>query len=365
MDDPVAPGAAPAAPAFGPARRSGWRLWLAKLILLAVVGVFCLLALEVLVRVAMPYYNPRNQLTLHRNEDGVVLGFPLQTTRQGTPKGDYLTTTRINRHGYRDVKDYAEAGTNDIAVFGDSFSFGAGVEEEDRYSNQLERRLGVRVYNLATPAEDIRGYQRNLRSLERRGWRLRHVILGVCMENDLWDYDRIPDTHQVYRQQMVVTVRHQFSRWFYAHSALWRCCSHTLQRHDAVRGVFERLGVARSVDQLTHKNEASPQVVASSRNLLGQIATNQHTLLLLIPSRANWHGQGTAQEQETHRLFVEKLREAGLPFVDMKPVFEATGRPLDFYYRNDPHWNPQGHAAAAEALHQYLSQAPDWKFAVR
>lgn len=63
----------------------------------------------------------------------------------------------INDQGFRDA-DFSEekpAGTFRILVLGDSFTVGAGVAREDRFSDQLERRLQqvgakprVEVYNL-------------------------------------------------------------------------------------------------------------------------------------------------------------------------------------------------------------------------
>lgn len=335
---------------------------MAKLLLMVVPSVLCVLMLEVLVRIFLPYCDPRNQLVLHRTEEGVVLGFPSTTARLGTPKGDFFTTVSINRHGYRDVKDYTQATANDLCVTGDSFSFGAGVEEPERYSNVLEQKLGTRVYNLATPAEDIRGYLRNVRFLEHHGLPTRHIILGLTMENDLWDYDSIPDTHLVRRQQYVQSPKHRMAVWFSSHSALWKACSYTIQKYDSLRAIFEKIGISHSVDELTHKNELSTQVLTSSRDQLLQITTNCHSLILIIPSRALWFGENKVAEQQVHQRFVQLLRESGLQIVDMKPVLDQMDNPLDCYFKNDPHWNAKGHAAAAAALQQHLLTAEDWSF---
>src|SRR5207247_1403713 len=112
---------------------------------------------ELAVRWLLPYYNPQRQIVFHANAEGVVLGNPLQSSRQRTPKGDFDITVSFNRHGFRDGKDTATGTRNNIFVAGDSFSIGWGVEESERFSNIVEKQLGIPVYNIAIP-EDIRGY---------------------------------------------------------------------------------------------------------------------------------------------------------------------------------------------------------------
>src|SRR5215207_11771876 len=135
MNDALPPAAAPSNPtgsSSGPSRRRPrwrWRVLLARLVLLAIVCVFCLAALEILVRLFLPHFNPRNQLGLQRNPDGVVLGIPNLRTTQGTPKGDFLMEIAFNRHGFRDTKDFVEARPDDLFSVGDSFSIGHGVAE--------------------------------------------------------------------------------------------------------------------------------------------------------------------------------------------------------------------------------------------
>ncbi len=347
-------------PAANP--RRSWRLLGARLLALAVACAAGLLLLEGLVRMLLPRFNPRNQLIVRLNEEGVALGIPRLTSRQGTPKGDFDVTVSFNRHGFRDPKDFTQAATNALFVVGDSFSIGWGVEEPERYSSRIEAATGSPVYNISAPAEDIRGYARILRSVRRQGGTVRHLVVGLCMENDLWDYEHTPDTHAVYAQQARHTLRQRLAGWVRGHSALWACGSHALQKHEAVRRCFEKLGIARNIEEMTHQNEATPAVVASSRDQLLGIVTNYHAVVLIIPSRGLWYGANTAVEREAHRRVLDSLRQAGVALVDLKPVFEKSGEPLGFYFKNDPHWNSRGHATAAEALCQYFSQADDWRF---
>jgi hypothetical protein len=136
-----------------------------------------------------------------------------------------------------------------------------------------------------------------------------------------------------------------------------------IQQTHSGRVLFEKLGIAKNVEALTHKNTYSSKVLTSTRDELSKLATNYHSLVLIIPSRGLWHGQNIPKEETIHDEFVGLLRDAGLKVVDMRPVFQKTGQPLQFYFSNDPHWNAAGHKAAAEELTRYLQEHSDWRAA--
>ncbi len=331
-----------------------------KLLILGMTTLLCALGLELGVRWIFPFYNPSTQIPFHAGEDGVTLGFSNQTSRQKTPKGDFDITVSFNRLGLRDTKDLAQSTSNDVFVAGDSFSIGWGVEEAERYSNMLEKQLGLPVYNVAIP-EDIRGYIATVAYARKHGAAIRHLIIGLCMENDLWDYSQPASTHQTYAQQMNPGRMRRVYNWFKGHSALWICASHLIQRTEPGRRLFEELGVAKNIEALTHRNEDNPKIPVATRDELLKLATNYHSVVLVIPSRGLWHGQNMKVEEKTHHEMVTLLREAGVKVLDLKPVFEKAGHPLQFYFTSDPHWNRAGHKAAADALRQFLPEQPEWR----
>jgi hypothetical protein len=331
-----------------------------KLLVSGVTTILCLFALELGVRLLFPYYKPESQIPFIKNSDGVVTGAPGQVARQRTPKGDFNLEIKFNRHGFRDAKDTAAGGSNNIFVAGDSFSIGWGVDGHELYSSVMEKELRMPVYNIAAP-EDIRGYLATVNYAKKIGAKVQHLVIGLCMENDVWDYSQPISPHALYAEQMNPGRMRAVYNWFKRHSALWICTSHQIQRSQAGRALFEKLGIAKNIEALTHKNEYSPQILSTTRDELLKLTQAYNSVVLIIPSRGLWHGKNVAIEEKIHVELLGLLRAAGVRVVDMRPVFEKAGRPLAFYFSNDPHWNAAGHKLAGEELSRYLRTLPEWQ----
>lgn len=66
-------------------------------------------------------------------------------------------TVRVNNVGFRDRDVPPKDGRYRIAVVGDSFTWGQGVEEKDRFSNLIEQALGpgYEVFNFGRPGNNM------------------------------------------------------------------------------------------------------------------------------------------------------------------------------------------------------------------
>lgn len=335
--------------------RSRRRNYGAKILLLSVTVGLCLLMMEWTIRRLFPYYRPGTQIPFQLTTNGVPLGPAMQTVRQSTPKGDFDSFVRFNQYGFRDGKDLREAKEVDWFALGDSYTLGWGVEEEERFANRLEQAFktnGIpsRVFNIAIP-ENIIGYQRLLNYAESRGAKVGHLIVGLCMENDLRDYtDGMSDWDPMRKPVSAVSTKESARRWLKSHSALYIASSFALQRLSLARGLLERAGVARDIDALTGNNEWSETVLKSSRNELVKLVAGRDALILIIPSRHLWHGPRQETERRVHESFVSLLREAGLQVLDIKNAIESEGDPMSCYFKTDSHWNARGHDVAAREL---------------
>ena len=331
----------------------------AKLLLLTVTLLIGLALMEWAVRRVFPYFSPTAQVPFRLVTKGMALGPAGQTVRMATPKGDYNSVLRFNEDGFRDGKTLAEAKDSDWFALGDSYTMGWGVEEEERFSNQLEREfkthnLPTRVFNIAIP-DNIIGYGRLLRYAESRGAKVRQMVVGICMENDLRDYR---DGQGAWDQMELpaASKKEALRRWLKQHSALYIAASYELQRFALTRKLLNKLGIARSIDELTGHNDWDETVLSTSRDELVKLVAGREALILIIPSRNLWHGDYIATEQRVHEAFIRMLREAGLTVVDARPLLEAAGDPLGCYFKTDPHWNARGHAIAGRELFKAIQE---------
>ena len=328
-----------------------------RVLLLGVTLFLCLAVLEWAVRRLFPYFRPSAQIPFHLVAKGMALGPAGQTVRIATPKGDYNLFIRFNEDGFRDGKNLREATAADWFALGDSYTMGWGVEEEERFSNRLEQAFktnGVpaRVFNIAIP-DNIIGYGRLLHYAESRGAKVRQLIVGICMENDLCDYrDGQGAWDQV--DLPASSKKEGLRRWFKTHSALYIAASFGLQKIPLTRNLLHRVGIARSIDELTGHNEWNETVLKTSRDELVKLVAGRQAIVLIIPSRNLWQGDYIATERRVHEAFVRMSREAGLNVLDLKPLLEAEGDPLSCYFKTDPHWNARGHAVAGRALFQAI-----------
>jgi hypothetical protein len=332
-----------------------------KLLLLAVTVLLCLAVLESAVRWLFPYFRPNSQIPFRLAAKGMALGPAGQTARQATPKGDYDLILHFNQEGFRDTKSPREATPADWFALGDSFTFGWGVEEGDRFSNRLEQEFKTngattRVFNIAIP-DNIIGYQRLLAYAESRGVTVRKLIVGICMNNDLRDYRDGKGAWDL-TDMPAHFGKEEVRSWFKQHSALYIGVSFWLQRIPVTRKLLHKIGVARSIDELTGHNDWDEMVLQTSRDEVVKLVAGREAIILIIPSRNLWHGEYMQVEQRIHEAFVRLLREAGLNVLDVKPMLEEGGDPLSCYFKTDPHWNERGHAVAARALFQAIQARP-------
>jgi hypothetical protein len=342
-----------AAPTVAQPKMSKLRSAAAKGLLLTVTLLIGLALLEFAVRRLFPYFSPSAQLPFRLVSKGLALGPAGQTVRMATPKGDYNSVVRFGEDGFRDGKTLREATAADWFALGDSYTMGWGVEEEERFSNRLEQAfqtngIKARVFNIAIPDNFI-GYGRLLHYAESHGAKVHQMVVGICMENDLRDYrdgkgawDLMGAPASTWKE----AVRNLLKK----HSALYIAASFGLQKWTLTRGLVQKMGIGRSIDELTGHNEWNETVLQTSRDEMVKLVAGREALILIIPSRNLWYGPYIQTEKRVHETFIQMLRDAGLNVLDLKPSLEASGSPLDCYFKTDPHWNARGHAIAGREL---------------
>jgi hypothetical protein len=331
---------------------SQWRRvgrWLSATAMVVLSLCIGLGLVEGLTRAAFPSFDPSGHFDFDYPIGALMLGHPGARSRQVKNTGDFDVAVRINRYGLRDAKDVAQARPEDLVFVGDSFTWGWGVEEKERFSNLVEARTGIRSFNVSTPT-DIAGYQALLAYAQSLGAKVGRVVIAICMENDLRRYsaEEQPDTD--------APDYPDIKDWLEHHSAAFLLTATVVHRTPWLTDLAVRAGlVIRNFDGMS-RNEYSPGIVESSADAVLEIARQYRTLVVIIPSRGLWVGPNKTVEDRVHRLFVSALVRRGIDVLDLRPLFEAGGQPLAYHFANDAHWTPQGHALAAAAIAKRLGQ---------
>jgi len=334
-----------------------WRRFFLKSAIVLFTTVLCLSLAEFGARILFPQFNPRAPLALQVMPEHFALGPPGVTEWHSSPKGDFSVQIKFNQYGFRDTKDLKDSTGADWFVVGDSFTLGFGVEENKRYSNLLEDRFradgrSTRVFNFGVPGNFL-DYQRLVHYAKSRGATIQHLIIGVCMDNDLEDYRTGESDWQLVKQwNTALSIKDRVRHWLKAHSALYITTSFVMESSPSMRRVLEKVGLANDLVAMdaAQKNKLDETVLRGGCDELVKLAAESpDTLVLIIPSRRLWLAN-KATESKIHETFVQMCRTAGLRVIDLKPVLEQSADPLGFYFAHDQHWSPRGQAAAAEEL---------------
>ena len=142
------------------------------------------------IRSLLPHYDPSGHVGFITNQSGLVVAKNKGKFRQIENAGNYDVEININDLGLRESKSFKSSSPTDIYLVGDSFSFGWGVEEADRFSNKLESLLPKnRIFNISIPT-DINGYEKLLAYAKKNGAKIKRLVVGITIENDLSIYHK-------------------------------------------------------------------------------------------------------------------------------------------------------------------------------
>ena len=252
---------------------------------------------------------------------------------------------RVNRRGYRqDPEVFERARTRRrIAVFGDSFVAGHGIEaERDRFTEVLQRRLGddYAVFNMGVNGDDTR---RELKRLSNTRIRPDVVVL-TWVPNDIVKVAReagveLPAADPVWKRTGVLDYVINSS---YVASFLF----FEFARPDEDIGYLEALQAAY----------ADPDAMASHRrDLLGFVRYGRENgvpiVAVLFPFVQDVAGSRAALEQ------VQALLEAeGVPVLDVADLIKDRPTNELIVNRNDGHPNETVHREVGNALYELLAR---------
>jgi hypothetical protein len=312
---------------------------------------------ELSVRYFFPQFDPSGHVTFRVNKDGVPLSEKRGEFRQIKNTGDYNVLVKINQNGLRESKSLTKATPKDIFVVGDSFSFGWGVEEHERFSNQLESSIGRSVFNISIPT-DFDGYDKLISYAENNGANISNLIIGVTMENDIRVYEQ-STTKEIKKPPISINVLNlsNLKHYLTARSAAYFLTTSIIHKNKVLKNFGIRTflitpNLAALINRIPNE-----RMIISSAKRLKRISQKFKSLILIIPSRALW--TGSEQEKNiadnSHSLFISEIKKLKIQFVDLRAVFEETGNPMGFHFKHDGHWTAAAHKLAASQLNGKLN----------
>jgi hypothetical protein len=307
------------------------------------------------------------------------------TSTWATP--EFQVTVRTNTRGYREDFEFPDSSV-DVAFMGDSFTFGHGVDVEQRYSNRVAARFpGRTIVSLARNNGNQPEHYEYFLGLHPE-LRPRLVVVGLYLGNDL-DTDvretvversedgritslRLP-YRRIYNGATTVVPQYRFgmlnalveatntgkaaamfvNRSYRLRAALARpdaVIPNAPNRRSTELGRFDALNL-RAVDALERINRhvrsrgGALHVLLIPQNFLVGPAAAPHV------ASPDWLPEIVAQRGMLPALSAICLRR-GLTCHDLSPVRE----PAD-YFPADAHWRPSGHARAADVVAPIVAAA--------
>lgn len=355
--------------------------WLTATALIALSILIALLLMEVFIRFFYPqrlYYNI--------SQWDEYVGFRLIPNIESTQKHpEYDMHIKINSRGLRD-REYPfqkPAKTIRIGVFGDSFTFGEGVEADQTYAKQLEQKFAAdtSISNQGWKVEVLNfgigktGTSHQLAWYQKEGvkYGLDIVILGFLAGNDFDDnlmgVFKLKDGELVHNPAAYSSIRKiqgivysiPFYRWLAEHSHLVNMMRKTATiLDDKQRKKVAPTTAKKTETQTAQDNYAVDLTFTLIKRFADETKSNQSDFLMLsLASRNQKPIQDFKPGEKMGKINLQlaqlqdALQKEGLPLIDFVPIFAALPS-SGYYYKSDGHWREAGHKVVAEALYKKL-----------
>lgn len=376
------------APRMAPARRRAVRRILAALVgvalSLACVELACLAAVEGhWIPARVPSYSLHGSRSTFWGDVSPEFGaWHAPNASYRHQKACFDVTYRSNSYGARDAERPLQSEAPRIAVLGDSFMEGYGVEERERLSNVLEQRLGVPCLNFGTSGNAGSTHAYALyRSLAHR---FEHdvVLCAILPENDFDDDLPQDGRYLPYWAAAGADYELRFpipcvtaSSWAHVDAAAGFDLGATLRDFTYTQNVVDLLYSAYKHQRMRDRIEGDAGAAASrfhrfsvaeferlrhSYEHIAQLAAPRQLVLFTIPRPVDF-----AAYQETGRSPLDDALQAWaatMPNVTFVPLVAdmlraSEGDPARWFLRCDAHWGAAGHSAAAGVLERHLAAA--------
>lgn len=250
----------------------------------------------------------------------------------------------------------ASDGCANVAVVGDSFAQGAGVQEDDRYAARLERALNthpelpcIRVNCFAMAGTST--YQQLPLLRQALQGHPAVVILGICL-NDTEDWTQ-PGELTDWREAWLPGKPTATGAWLARHSAL---CAMVQEKTDAVR---MQKGRKAYFEHLYRADYSGWMRFAASIPLFKEECDMAHSRLatVIFPLLSDSFDPGAYPFEEQHKTIRRVMAASGVPCLDLLEAFRGKDPArMTAIPGIDPHPSEIAHRIATDQLVPFLIQ---------
>jgi lysophospholipase L1-like esterase len=243
-------------------------------------------------------------------------------------------------------------------VLGDSFAWGYGVEESERFSQLLEKSLDVEVINAG-----VSGYSTDQELLWYRNEGVKYetdLVILVLAGNDVGDNDRELVSTIYYKPKFVLEAGDLIpkgypvpktspqGKFIYSLSQRSALAYFLVQRYFDLLSLYGKIKAnsdqANSpVSDISAHSEPFKLTIALIDEMRN-VAESRKAKFMIVATDQWWN----SPSRETYKDFINALRAEGFLVLDVEslPGFD----PEVMRIPNDGHWNQAGHEFVAEKI---------------
>jgi lysophospholipase L1-like esterase len=284
---------------------------------------------------------------------------------------DFSYEINTNAYGFRFQDTLVADSSALIGFFGDSFTFGQGLNEDETYSHQLEKLApGIKAFNTGTcgysPTQERRVYE----SLKDK-MKFKHVVLQIC-ENDIIVQGRTcrPNIYNgILYNSKPEGILSIVKSWIALHSEFY-CQLYYLKEQFQERNKKET-PFAHLVDQnFSEKNKAEIEsTVAFIKDWAADVKkqTGNKLIVMFIPHRVQvepgWRLKLDPSRTNPDASYSDIDRalklDSDLSYIALLPLFrekqnQSANKTSFLYFERNGHTNANGHRLMADALAAHL-----------
>jgi hypothetical protein len=290
-----------------------------------------------------------------------LLGWAHEPGQEGifeTPQ--FRTFVRINENGLRD-RQHSYERQNDfkrILVLGDSFAWGYGVEESERFSQLLEASLDVEVINAG-----VSGYSTDQELLWYRNEGIKYetdLVILMLAGNDVGDNDRELVSTIYYKPKFVLEEGQLALKGYPVPKTspqgmfIYSLSQRSALAYFLVQRYFDLLSLYGNIKaHSNHTNSPAPDINAERESFgltialideMRNIAKSRNAKFMIVTTDRWWNYPG----EETYKDFVTIMQSEGFLVLDVEsmPGFDRE----EMLIPDDGHWNQSGHEFVTEKI---------------